>query len=164
MRHLAVCSMSQPSVAVVHKQRDCPMSSQIPRVALLVETSKSYGRGVLRGIDRYVKEHDAWSFYLEPRDLGTMPPPWLLDWDGDGIIARISDKKIATVIQNVNLPTVNLSSALPDLGIPCIETNPRSVARLATQHMLERGFRSFGFCGDDGPFLNWSIQTCDGVH
>jgi LacI family transcriptional regulator len=135
------------------------MPSHTPTVALLIETSKSYGRGILRGIDRYVKEHVPWSMYLEPRALGTLPPPWLTRWKGDGIIARISDPKIAEIILNVDLPTVNLSSAMPDLKFPCIESSPRTQARMAARHLLERGFQNFAFCGDGGQFNNWSLRV-----
>jgi LacI family transcriptional regulator len=135
------------------------MASRTPRIALLIETSKSYGRGILRGIDRYVKEHVAWSLYLEPRALGTLPPPWLRRWKGDGIIARISDPNIAEVILNVDLPTVNLSSAMPELAFPCIESCPRAQARMAARHLLERGFQNFAFCGDGGQFNNWSLRV-----
>jgi LacI family transcriptional regulator len=135
------------------------MASSTPKIALLIETSKSYGRGILRGIDRYVKEHVPWSLYLEPRALGTLPPPWLNRWKGDGIIARISEPKIAEVILNVDLPTVNLSSAMPDLKFPVIESSPRTQARMAARHLLERGFQNFAFCGDGGQFNNWSLRV-----
>jgi len=36
------------------------------KVALLIETSSSYGRGLLRGISRYAGKHGPWSFFLEP--------------------------------------------------------------------------------------------------
>ncbi|MGD9635455.1 MAG: substrate-binding domain-containing protein [Pirellulales bacterium] len=135
------------------------MAPHTPKIALLIETSKSYGRGILRGIDRYVKEHVPWSLYLEPRALGTLPPPWLGRWKGDGIIARISDPKIAEIVLNVDLPTVNLSSAMPDLKFPCIESSPRTQARMAACHLLERGFQNFAFCGDGGQFNNWSLRV-----
>jgi len=135
------------------------MENETPRVALLIETSKSFGRGVLRGVNRYVREHEHWSFYLEPRDLGTLPPPWLPHWRGDGIIARISTPQLADAIQQAKLPTVNLSSANPTLSFPSIETCPNKQAALAAQHLLERGFRSFGFCGDGLQFANWSERV-----
>jgi LacI family transcriptional regulator len=35
-----------------------------------------------------------------------------------------------------------------------VETDDREIARLATNHFLERGFRHFAYCGDDR--FNWS--------
>jgi LacI family transcriptional regulator len=129
------------------------------RVALLIETSKSFGRGVLRGIDRYIREHGPWSIFLEPRALGSSPPRWLATWKGDGIIARISDPKIARAVRRSGRPVVNLSSSLPELRFPCIETNPRTQAQLAFAHLLERGFRDFGFVADERHHPRWSRKV-----
>ncbi|HSV14432.1 MAG TPA: hypothetical protein VLI90_09240, partial [Tepidisphaeraceae bacterium] len=35
-------------------------------VALLIESSGSYGRGLLRGIAKYNREHGRWSTYFRP--------------------------------------------------------------------------------------------------
>jgi len=35
-----------------------------PQVALLIETSNAYARGLLQGIVRYTREHRPWSFHL----------------------------------------------------------------------------------------------------
>jgi hypothetical protein len=57
-------------------------------VAILVETSRAYGRGLLRGIARYHREHAQWSTYFQPQGLGDPPPPWLASWRGDGTRAH----------------------------------------------------------------------------
>jgi len=132
---------------------------KIRHLALLMETSKSYGRGLLREIAQYVKEHEPWSTFLELRALITSPPSWLKSWKGDGILARISDANIARVVFKTNLPAVNLSSAIPNLGFPCIETDPDRLASLALAHLLERGLRRFGFFGEDTSFRNWSKRV-----
>lgn len=38
----------------------------IPKVALLLETSREYGRQLLRGIMRYARLHGPWSFVVSP--------------------------------------------------------------------------------------------------
>lgn len=57
-------------------------------VAILIETSLAYGRGLLRGIARYLRERAPWSTYFQPQGLGDPPPPWLAKWRGDGILAH----------------------------------------------------------------------------
>ena len=42
------------------------MAGCLPKVALLIETSSSYGRGLLRGIARYARLHGPWAFFIEP--------------------------------------------------------------------------------------------------
>jgi LacI family transcriptional regulator len=117
------------------------------RVAILVETSRAYGRGALRGITRYHRERGHWSTYFQPQGLGDPPPPWLKQWRGDGIIARIDNLATARRIMKAGVPVVNLRSTLPHLTMPFIGADNRAIARLAADHLMGRGFRHFGLCG-----------------
>ncbi len=65
------------------------------RVALIVETSSSYGRGILSGIVRFRRTNHDWSVFLEQRDLSTVFPHWLTKWKGDGIISRATNRELA---------------------------------------------------------------------
>jgi LacI family transcriptional regulator len=85
---------------------------------------------------------------------GDDPPSWLAHWDGDGIIARIESKKIARVIVNSKLPTVDVSAGRHVPAIPWVETDDRAIAHLAANHFLERGFRHFAYCADKR--FHWS--------
>ena len=49
-------------------------------VALLIETSNAYARGLLRGIVSYIREHGPWSIYLAEHGRGDGPPAWLDTW------------------------------------------------------------------------------------
>ena len=62
-------------------------------VALLIETSRAYGRGLLRGIIRYQREHGPWSIYFQPRGINDPAPGWLRNWKGDGILARVRPRR-----------------------------------------------------------------------
>ncbi|MGL5020385.1 MAG: hypothetical protein ACRDBP_19780, partial [Luteolibacter sp.] len=61
-----------------------------PRVALLIESSRSYGRELLMGIAKYVRIHGPWSIEFEEGDPGEHFPKWFGRWKWDGIIARVS--------------------------------------------------------------------------
>ena len=124
------------------------------RVALLIESSNAYGRGLLHGVVAYVREHRPWSFHFVEQGRGDAPPEWLADWDGDGIIARIENKRIAKAIAASGLPTVDISAARLIPTLPWVETNDEAIAKMVAEHLLERGFRHFGFCGD--ARFNWS--------
>jgi len=128
------------------------------RVALLIESSNAYGRGLLRGVVAYVREHRPWSFYFAEQGRGDAPPKWLSTWDGDGIIARIENSKIARAVAKSKLPAVDLSAARLVPTIPWVETHDAAIAKLVAQHFLERGFRHFAFCGD--ARFNWSKWRC----
>ena len=123
-------------------------------VALLIETSNAYSRGLLDGIIAFVQQHGAWSVYLPERERGAAPPDWLKNWKGDGIIARIETKDIANAVRRTKLPVVDVSAARHVPNIPWIETDDSAIAQLAADHLISRGFTNLAFCGD--PAFNWS--------
>ncbi|MCG8583846.1 MAG: XylR family transcriptional regulator [Pirellulales bacterium] len=125
-----------------------------PKIALLIESSRSYGRGLLRGIASYTRTHGSWSIYHHERSLGDDAPAWLKSWNGDGVIVRADSLRIVEQIRDLNLPTIDLRGRFQLVDIPLIETNDQVVVHLAVEHLLERGFRQFAFCGIPG--MNYS--------
>jgi LacI family transcriptional regulator len=121
---------------------------------LLIETSNAYARGLLRGIRAYIREHRSWSIYVGEQRRGEPAPHWLKRWHGDGIIARIENAVIADAVVAARVPAVDVSAARQVPNLLYVETDDAAIARLAADHLLERGFRYFGFCGD--PRFNWS--------
>lgn len=119
----------------------------VRQIALLVDTAREYGRGLLRGIIRYQKEHGPWAIYFRPQGLEAPPPPWLGSWRGDGILARINDARMARAVLRTSVPVVDLRNALPRLNVPIVAYSNRSVVRLAFEHFVAQGFRHFAFCG-----------------
>jgi LacI family transcriptional regulator len=124
------------------------------QVALLIETSNAYARGLLRGVMAYVHAHQPWVMRLAEHGRGEVSPTELSDWHGHGVIARVENPRVAEVVRSCGRPAVDLSAArlLPEL--PWVETNDAAVARLAADHLLERGLKHFGYCGDNR--FNWS--------
>lgn len=122
-------------------------AKSLRHVALLIETSGSYGRGLLRGVARYNRENGNWSTYFQPHGLGAPAPEWLTGWQGDGILARIEDKNLAKVLVDSGVPVVNLRGTLPDLPFAYVGLDHSVVGTMAAQHLLERGIKHFGFCG-----------------
>ncbi len=117
-----------------------------PRVALLVETSVVYGRGILTGISQYLREHYPWSIFLEQKELGALPPSWLESGKWDGIISRPTNHELAEIFRRMSMPVVDLNDFFDDLGFPRIASDNRMIGRLGAEHLIEKGFRRFGFC------------------
>jgi LacI family transcriptional regulator len=129
-----------------------------PHVALIIESSIEYGRGVLRGIARWLREHGPWSIFLEQRELGAALPDWIREWDGDGIITRSDDPRIV----RSGIPTVGLYDRAEDrLRLPMILNDNVAVGRMAGQHLADRGFRHLAYYGVRGE--RWSELRLDGV-
>src|SRR5205807_6905387 len=112
-------------IVVFRRALDYPFSmiAKYPRAALLIESSRGYGRGLLRGIADYVRVHGPWSIYLQRHHLYDATPAWLKDWRGDGIIARVENRPIARSIRCRRLPAVDLRGRLLDLDVPAILTD-----------------------------------------
>ncbi|HMP05149.1 MAG TPA: XylR family transcriptional regulator [Lacipirellulaceae bacterium] len=119
----------------------------VPHVALLIETSREYARGLLRGVARYHQEHGPWSIFFEPHGLDDPPPVWLKTWRGDGILARIDNQRMADAVLQTGIPAVDVRGAIPGLGLPFIGVDNRPVARLAFDHLRNCGLGNFAFCG-----------------
>jgi LacI family transcriptional regulator len=119
-------------------------------VALLIETSNAYARGLLTGVMDYVRRHEPWSIYLPELARGDVPPRW----KGDGIIARLETNAIARIVARTGLPVVDVSAGRHLKSAPWLETDDEAIARLAVDHLLSRGFRHVAYCGE--ARFNWS--------
>ncbi|HEX8202626.1 MAG TPA: xylose operon transcription regulator XylR, partial [Isosphaeraceae bacterium] len=119
----------------------------IPHVALMIETSSIYGRRLLEGITRYVRSHRPWSIFLEQRELDSQPPRWLETWRGDGVISRCSSPDVAAALRGAGVAAVDLCDRWGSFGLARITSDDPAIGTLAAEHLRERGFRSFGFCG-----------------
>lgn len=116
-------------------------------VALIIETSSAYGRDLMSGIVRYMRMHDEWSVFLEQRDLWKRPPAWLNAWRGDGIISRATTPKLVDAISRTGVPLVEVTDRRGDGELPQVRSDDEEIGRLGAEHLLERGFRRFAFCG-----------------
>ena len=130
-------------------------SSRPPKVALMVETSNAYARGLLTGVKDYVRIHGPWNVHLSEHGRGDRPPKWISNWDGDGIVARVENKHIARALADLRVPIVDLSSYRYLSSAPVATTDNALIAKLAFDHFRERGFRHFAFCGDNR--FAWSV-------
>ena len=115
------------------------------RVALLIESSRAYGRGLFLGIAKFVREHHEWSVQSEEWKWTDAFPAWLKNWGGDGIIARVETPEMAAFIKQLGVPAVDLRGSVSGFGLPLIDTDDRKVANLAAEHLMNRGFRHYAF-------------------
>lgn len=125
------------------------------RVAVLVDTSTTWGRAVLRGINAYRLQNQQWEIFVEARGLEErLRVP--RGWRGDGIVARVSTLEMARELEALRIPVINVSGIeIPEVTFPRVTTDLPASARLAATHLLERGFRHFAYFGLVGlPYVN----------
>jgi len=130
------------------------VTAQRHRVSLLIETSSAYGRGLLRGIARWMREHDAWTAILGEYRSGQLVPEELSRGECDGVIARIESAPLARFLGELRVPIVDVSRFRLLHDVPFVDADDDAIARLAFEHFSERGFQRVGFVGDDN--ILWS--------
>jgi len=137
------------------------MANNTPKVALLIETARSYGRGLLRGIAKYSRLHGPWHFHLTPGDFEQIIPK-MHEWGGTGIIARVLNEKMAKAILEADLPTVFLDFP-PSISKKKngrkhqyidMSSDSEEAAKFAASHLFEKQLVHFAFAGY--PFQTWS--------
>ncbi len=117
----------------------------VKRIALLMGQDHGYCRGVLRGIHAYAVDKTNWLCRDAPPDMKMIGP--LREWKPHGIIAHLFDEEFARRVRALKRPLVNVTSTFLDLPVPMIDVDSRVAGRLAAAHLLERGFRNFGYFG-----------------
>lgn len=121
---------------------------RFPNVALLIDTARSYGRNVLRGIGDYARMHGSWVFYI-PIDSNVRSIPSAEEFQPEGIIAEPhQDMNFVRQLAECGVPVVSLSGPPGAGGLPAVRANVDAVAELALQHFRDRGLRRFAYCGN----------------
>ncbi len=130
---------------------------RVPKVILLVESSRASGRALLRGIADFSRHHGPWSFSWEPAGLEKVQP-LLETGDADGIILR--DVEEVEAIMAYGLPTVVVGHRKTEIpGMVNVVTDSEAIGRMGAEHVLGCGFKHFAFCGYEKTSLEkttWS--------
>lgn len=117
-----------------------------PAIALLVEASRGFGRDLLRGIALYARTQADWSLLTHEMTLDSGIPDWLANAQVKGVIARV-DKHTIEPLRKLGVPIVDVRCNQKFPGIPQVGADNTLVAEHAFNHLWERGFRHFAFCG-----------------
>jgi LacI family transcriptional regulator len=117
------------------------------RIALLIESSRAYGRDLLCGIAAYARTYGPWTFIHQERSLEDPIPRGLMQWKPDGLIVRIAEAKIGRQIHRMGLPTVDLLHEFQDMDIPRVIPNQKMLVEMAIDHLLHRRLRHLAYVG-----------------
>lgn len=139
------------------------MSRRMRRVALIYDARLPYDLKVISGIARYVQEGAELNIYIEEDALKSQKLPDLRSWHGDGILADFDDPGVADAVSRAKLPVVGFGGGFGwysrRSGVPYFFNNQAAVANLAADHLLDRGFQHFAYCGmPPSPTNLWSEE------
>jgi LacI family transcriptional regulator len=120
---------------------------KIRKVILLLATSRAHVRGLLHGITRYSRVHGPWMFYTDASLHGKRDAlAWLKECGADGVIAPDAEENKGII--GMGLPTIVYRVAekrTPHL--PAIVADNATIGKMAAEHLLNRGFSYFAYCG-----------------
>ncbi len=133
------------------------MTSSSKRVAVMIETQRSFGRDLIRSIARFAKAGNHWRLVLHKPQPGI--PEWLRNWDGDGVIIPVYDHELAQFLAEAPFPSFNLCGSVSHSGIPEIGPDFQALAAAAVGFYLNAAFTSFAYCGYPGIWFSDLLQT-----
>ena len=147
--------------------------SRIPRIAVLMESSRAAPRGLLQGIARYAHLYGPWAFcMLPPVYKGSTPGQSVLfkhcgggrarralSWNEDqidGIIAHVGNREVAKSLIPRGCPAVVVPAdeVVPDT--PNLVSDGDRAGELAAEYFGNLGLQHFAFCGYDTNY--WSRE------
>ncbi|OHB65779.1 MAG: hypothetical protein A2Y77_18220 [Planctomycetes bacterium RBG_13_62_9] len=126
-----------------------------------METSRMYGRSILRGISRYCRMHGPWiflrraPFYWGTRDVRESPKTLRTLMAHGMVLREQADREETLRLLSIRLPTIISPYTEPFAGLPNILTDDAAIANMAAAYLLDRGFRHFAYCGF-GDTYYWS--------
>lgn len=113
-----------------------------PRVLLACTLA---AEACFRGVARYARQH-GWHLVTDMMHTGAFPR----GWKGDGIIALVAyPSDLVRHLQGAGAPCVAIPLSDEPVPFPCVKGDNLAAGRLAAEHLIERGYRSFAWA----PFI-----------
>jgi LacI family transcriptional regulator len=131
-----------------------------PHVAVCVDKSRAYGRGVLQGVADYIELYGPWSLFIDSYSKGELDRSWLRRWKGDGILAQVGTRSVAERLLRSGIPCVEIWGKINVEILPHVVGDDLAIGRLAAEHLLQCELRNFAYCGYKG--LWWSDKRFQG--
>jgi LacI family transcriptional regulator len=117
----------------------------VRHVLVLVEIASSVGRGITVGVWRGKRGFGDWRTTVIDQLTDERTRPAIAAFDGDGVIARVHDARLAGLLRAKNLPVVDVLASVPNAGFPVVTVDDRAIGREGARHLMDLGHTHFGF-------------------
>ena len=135
------------------------------KLILLSDFSEEYGKNLLRGINRYSKDHGPWTFckmpayYRETNGIDGLLQ-WAKEWEADGIIGQFYNDEEVKKFTRAGIPVIAQDFKERFTDIPNITGAYYETGKLAAEYFLKKGFKNFAFYGFNN--IVWSRERAEG--
>lgn len=144
-----------------------------PKILLVFLMRFEEAARTLQGVVQFERTHRQWSTFLDDEARTERDAGFLRGERWNGVISRHTSPMMVETCRELGIPLVDLNDIPPFLGVPKVRPDNVAIGHLGAEHLLERGFRHFAFCGfqQEGwscerrqgfvEALQLSGQTCD---
>lgn len=115
---------------------------------------------ILTGIARCQRKFGGWEIQLDNEGLSLKDESWYTKQKWDGVISRHVNAFQVEMCRRLGCPLVDVNNARPFAGVPNVALNNVAIGQLGGEHLIDRGFSQFGFCGYSN--LEWSLDRRKG--
>ncbi len=115
----------------------------VKHIVVIIDWGEGCNRGVLRGVRTYACDKRDWVLRHTPTRT---PPPVLLGWKPDGVIAHLQENAITKILRRQGVPLVRVLA--PHAAFrPLVNIDNRAVGAAVAAEFLKRGFQHFAMVG-----------------
>lgn len=122
-----------------------PDNRRHPRVLLVFNFEWDDAKAIMLGISRYA--HGSWDITIDSQANALENVSWVADNELDGVITRHISQALLDACRARHIPLIDLNDSPVSSGVPKIRPDNYAVGHLGAEHLMERGFKHFGFCG-----------------
>jgi len=113
---------------------------------------------ISRGVARYARIYHNWNVHL----MNEAEHPNISEL-GAGVLLHQSDLELTKTIVDSGIPCVNMYEPASDIkNVPSVLIDQTAMGRAGADHLLERGFKSFGFVDGYSKLTHWADKRMAG--
>lgn len=117
------------------------------RLGAFLRLDAYHSHGILRGLAQFAREHPAVQVLKLPQPAG-YSVAGLRALQLDALVARVTSAADEATLVRSRLPVVNLSGQFATHRLAWVNTDDFRVGEMAAQHLWDRGYRHFAYCGN----------------
>ncbi len=118
----------------------------IKTIAVFIPTHFSVGRGLFRGVARYIRTQTDWRLLTSGTpDMNRLS--MAREHHADGIVVFAANAEITTEILRMRIPAVNLSSTIAPGPLPTVTTDDHAIGVTVARYFLGLGYRNLAYSG-----------------